>query len=270
MLFSQRKGFKPVRTKFQLDDMDDALRNRLWNAFIKSYESCGWDTMFELLWEGYFKEPVDTISTYKYVNMAEIRDRFFSCDWFEVYDFIEFVARNYPDPSFNANFVERCNHVLEREMSGNRFVGKYITQITHPLETTEIEQALEKSQPLPAVCTHLNSALRHLSDRKSPDFRNSIKESISAVEAMCRKITCKEKATLSQALEALRSKIAIHPALEGAFKKLYGYTSDAEGIRHALLKETNLCFEDAKFMLVSCCAFINYLFAKISKAGIRI
>ena len=50
--------------------------------------------------------------------------------------------------------------------------------------------------------------------------------------------------------------------------QLYGYTSDADGIRHALLDESDLDFEDAKFMLVSCSAFTNYLKGKAIKAGI--
>ncbi|MGQ9708742.1 MAG: AbiJ-NTD4 domain-containing protein, partial [bacterium] len=36
------------------------------------------------------------------------------------------------------------------------------------------------------------------------------------------------------------------------------------------LDEPNLSFEDAKFMLVSCSAFINYLITKAAKAGIKI
>jgi hypothetical protein len=51
---------------------------------------------------------------------------------------------------------------------------------------------------------------------------------------------------------------------------MYGYTSDAQGIRHALMDEPNLSFEDAKFMLVSCSAFVNYLIAKAAKAGISL
>ncbi len=38
--------------------------------------------------------------------------------------------------------------------------------------------------------------------------------------------------------------------------------------RHALLDESDLDFEDAKFMLVSCSAFTNYLKGKVIKAGI--
>lgn len=32
------------------------------------------------------------------------------------------------------------------------------------------------------------------------------------------------------------------------------------------MEESNLAFEDAKFMLVSCSAFVNYLVAKAAKA----
>ena len=54
-------------------------------------------------------------------------------------------------------------------------------------------------------------------------------------------------------------------ALRNAFSSLYGYTNDAEGIRHALLEEGNLTKADAKFMLVCCSAFINYALDSIRK-----
>jgi len=100
-----------------------------------------------------------------------------------------------------------------------------------------------------------------------PNYRNPIKESISAVESLCNLITGR-KDTLGDALKKLEAKVVIHPALKKGFSSIYGYTSDADGIRHGLLEETNLDFEDAKFMLVSCSAFVNYLIAKSQKAGI--
>jgi len=116
----------------------------------------------------------------------------------------------------------------------------------------------------------LERALDLLSDKKSPDYRNSIKESISAVESICELVTDK-KTTLGQCLGEIETKIGpIHGALRRAFESLYGYTSSADGIRHALLDEPRLSFEDVKFMLVSCSAFINYLISKASKARIKI
>ena len=40
-------------------------------------------------------------------------------------------------------------------------------------------------------------------DRKAPDYRNSIKESISAVEGMCQAINNDANATLGQAIKRL-------------------------------------------------------------------
>ena len=144
-----------------------------------------------------------------------------------------------------------------------------IAPITSNEEISGIEEALDTNK---YIASHLEKALEHLSDKKSPDFPNSVKESISAVEAMCSLIVDDKSATLGDALSIIqrRSKIELHKSLRNAFDKLYSYTSDAEGIRHALLDESNLSFEDAKFMLVSCSAFINYLKVKASKAGIDI
>jgi len=63
-------------------------------------------------------------------------------------------------------------------------------------------------------------------------------------------------------------KKGLHPALRKAFSNPYEHTSSAEGTRHALLDEPTLTFDDAKFMLVSCSAFIKCLVSKASKAGI--
>jgi len=281
-LFSQRKGIKPVKSLMQVDSMDGDLRNGLWNAltisywnkvkghWISDYENI--NILLKRLWHSYFKKPLDTLSSYWPETYQEIRKYFFNCKWYEVYDFIEFIANNYPDEhnKVNPKFMNFCNSVLERELSAYRFVGGKITQITSEEEISEIEEALEISKSLKGVNTHLKRALDLLANRKSPDYRNSIKEAISAVEAICNLITKEKKATLGQALKRIEDKVSLHPALKNAFSNLYGYTSDAEGIRHALLDEPNLSFEDAKFMLVSCSAFINYLISKASKAGIKI
>lgn len=198
------------------------------------------------------------------------RYTFFKLEWFRIYDFLEFFVKYIPYKTINDRFVEYCNSILEEEFSAYLFISKNITPITSEEEISEIEEAL--ATPLDPVKTHIKTALDLLSDRTAPDYRNSIKESICAVEAICRLITEDEKATLGQCLNVIERKVSLHPALKRAFSSLYGYTSSADGIRHSLglLEEPDLSFEDAKFMLVSCSAFINYLISKASKAGIQI
>ena len=69
--------------------------------------------------------------------------------------------------------------------------------------------------------------------------------------------------TIENMLKKLeKNGIIIHSGLKSAFNILYGYTSDANGIRHAGdIGGKSSTFEEAKFMLVSCCAFVNYLIA---------
>ena len=275
--FSQRKGLEPVKSVLQVDSMGSDLRIGLWNVLSIVYWDRRSDIHGELdqllknIWFSYFKRPIDTRGPYMNTDIGIIRDYFFKCSWNEVYDFIEFIANNYPNEKTSGRFVDFCNAVLKQELSAYRFVGGVITQLTSEQEIAEIEEALEAKSPKP-VTIHLKRALDLLADRTSPDYRNSIKESISAVEAVCCLVTGNPKATLGQALKAIErdGKVDLHPALKAAFDKLYGYMSDADGIRHALLDEPNLDFEDAKFMLVSCSAFINYLRAKSSKAGIKL
>jgi hypothetical protein len=273
--FSERKGLKKVRTEIQIESVDDALRNRLWNVFFPFYLKGvglyewryeGLQTFVRRFWDEYRKLPTTSAPQDSRDIFTELYEFFFNCAWSEVYDFLECVVTYFPFEEYNKQFVAACNAVLESELSGYRFVGDKVIPTTSEEELQEIEQALE--QPSAPIRTHIKEALRLMSDRKSPNYRNSIKESISAVEATCNLLAGK-KVTLGQCLKDVKEKIGLHGALEKAFSSLYGYTSEAEGIRHALMDEPTLIFEDAKFMLVSCSAFVNYLISKASKAGIE-
>lgn len=51
-------------------------------------------------------------------------------------------------------------------------------------------------------------------------------------------------------------------------EKLYGYTSDEDGVRHPILDEVSVDEADARFMIVTCSAFVNFLVAKAEAAGL--
>ena len=165
--------------------------------------------------------------------------------------------------SFN-DITPHFNDLFEREFIGYRFVNKQITPITDKNEIGAIEESTQTKHA--EVSQHISKALAFLSDRDTPDYANSIKESISAVERMC-SIIIGAPTTLGAALKKLEDKgVVIHPSLKLAFEKLYGYTSDGSGLRHAgQLGGANATFEEAKFMLVACSAFINYLKGVIAK-----
>lgn len=277
MKFSERIGKKPLRVNIQLDSMDSELRNGLWNVLTiyiidpvkrrHDLQNSEFKELIEHLWFSFFKEPMDQMPRVTEIIADNLRNRFFKWGYLEVYDFIDFLAAS--DIPDGREFTESINFILKRELSGYRFVNGQLSPITNEGEILEIEKAISSTsqEGLKGVSIHLSEALSKLSDKKTPDYRNSIKESISAVEALCQLIAGDNKAELGKALKEIKDTITIHGALEQGFIKIYGYTSDGDGIRHAMLEESNLDQEDALFMLVSCSAFINYLQAKAIKAG---
>lgn len=267
MKFSQRVGITPVIKIVQKESMDEDLRNSLWNTLcfyywpnIPSYP-LELEALINKLWVNHLKYPVDRIGILAWIN--DLRKYYFGATWYQIYDFIEFIANN-GAPDIKDSFIKACNTCLERENSAYRFVGDSIAEITSTEEIEEIEQAIITSTPYAGVKEHLKSALSLMSNRTNPDYRNSIKESISSVESLAKQITNKPKATLGQALNELEKSKKLHSALKEAFSILYGYTSNADGIRHALLEESNLTKSDARFMLICCSAFINYAIENIA------
>lgn len=219
-------------------------------------------TFCESLWFDHFKKPLDTLGHRWNTILAVLRQYFFECQWYEVYDFIEFVVAHFPYTR-RSEFIKACNSILEREVSAYRLVDGLITRVTDDTEVTEIDTAL--AGPRDPVRTHLRRALELLSDKKFPDYRNSIKESISAVESLAATVLGK-KGTLGQLVKKLKDEIGLHTALEKAFSSLYGYTSDEDGIRHAILESKTVGFEEAKFFLVVCSAFVNFVESKVAVA----
>ncbi len=276
--FSQRMGLEPVKNIIQVDSMDSDLRNGLWNCLYQAYFSQvsggrklppqSLVALVKSIWNSYYKKRIDDISPVWKNNYSKIRVEYFSSSWNEVYDFIEFVAKNYQPDGTNEYFTNLCNTVMIKELSGFRFIDRTIVPLTSEVEIAEIEEALRNTNLIKPVHLHLQYALDKFANRESPDYRDSIKESISSVEALCRIIAKKEKATLGKALDKID--INIHTSLKTAFKKMYGWTSDAEGIRHALMEVPTVDSADAKFMLVSCSAFVNYLIVKANSAGISL
>ncbi len=282
MSFSERMGLVPDKA-IQIGSVDLPLKNSIWNilkiyVFDPTFEADRYSSYsrFDLLclsmWHSFYKSAIDEMPTNK---LNFIRNRFFNDEWYRIYDLLEFLVNVKIDnlPIDIIKFKDTCNNILARELSGYRFIDDLIAPITNTNEIAQIEEAISRTAqftPLKGANIHLNAALVRMSDRKSPDYRNSIKESISAVEAVTKVISNKPGDTLGSALDKIQGKISLHTALKHGFKQLYGYTSDSDGIRHALMDQSTCDVEDAEYMLVSCSAFINYLLIKVQKAGITL
>lgn len=109
------------------------------------------------------------------------------------------------------------------------------------------------------VLEHWSKA-RNFFENGPLDFKNASKEAISAVEALAKLVTNQPKATLGEAVKKLNP--LIHPALGKAITAIWGYASDASGVRHGGTALSNVAEEDAGLILESCELLIKYLLSK--------
>ncbi len=277
-MFSEKYGYKSEK-EIQYEYMPGELRRRIWNLFYQQEiraggiankrlsQSLNGDQSIEekiLDRMGFLIDMPSQNLTAEVRLQNQILQHF---EWFEVYDFID-IHLSFLEESERAERIKQYNEVLEQEKAGYRIVAGEVAPITNQSEIQEIEQAAVTSYQ--SVNEHIKKALALYADLEKPDYENSVKESISAVEAMCCIITGESgaQATLGNAIKKLKdSGVHIHSAMEKAFLALYGYASDENGIRHGGIDFTSVPAEDAKYMLVSCSAFINYLIEKWGKVN---
>jgi hypothetical protein len=147
---------------------------------------------------------------------------------------------------------------MEEEHCAYRLIENNIVPIASEEEGRAIYSALEvTSRPgLGGARAHL---LKAGSSLTTGQYADSVRESIHAVESVARSLT--GEASLQKALAEISKKHPMHPALKQGFNNIYGYTSDANGIRHPMIgDEAAMVGEvEAIFMLSSCAAFVTYL-----------
>ncbi len=254
--FSERMGLTP-KPLVQLNDMNSELRNSLWNIILldmgggegsPNYSQA--HRLAEPVALQFAKIPLDEPTLQNPYHW--LRDFFFGLEWYRTYELIEFLRE--VCYSHHPGFVQAVNTILEREQSGYRFVS----------DVAEVESAAGATGP---AGQHIRTSLELLAKRPDPDHRNAIKEAISAVESTVKQFAGSSK-SFAKAIEELSRKVELHGSLKTAFKNLYGYTSNEDGIRHAILEQKEIGFDEAKYMIVVCSAFINFLISKANAAGL--
>ena len=282
--FSERYGYVKPSDVLIREDMPLDIQNAICNCFDKL------DDLFFRQMQDTGQIEYNKLEKYLWVYFLNNREAHFSYHhpvatafledndelWFKKLDLVEvtikylFNRESRLERYYRANrsvaeaFVSLLNSHFERLNFAYRVVNKEIVEITSKEELAAIEDALQDSDD--NIRKHLSKALELYSKRPEGDYSNSIKESISAVEAYCREKT--NENTLGSALNHLeKAGIAIPKSLQTAFEKLYAYTNQKEtGIRHALMDKDGTYVpggDEALFMLVSCSAFINYLSKKV-------
>lgn len=192
--------------------------------------------------------------------------------WYSRIDTIEWLINHLRNKildesnGFSPDYREKCNTALDRHIEwlnkeyerhnyAYRIMDDIFVETTSSSDLSTIQDAINDSDS--NVTTHLQECLRLLSpSNQELSTRNAIKEAISAVEVAARQITCTK--TLDDAFKKL---VEIHPMIKNSMEKLYHYTNQKDtGIRHGWMEQnTEPTVNEAVFILVTSCSFINYL-----------
>lgn len=277
--FSERNGCVDPTDVMILGEVPKVVANAISSALCRvfqafksnpwriSIEHCGEQTLAQSIWTDFMNEDLAKFDLmfdrgYKDISNWITSD---ATPWYKKLDLVEFITEKLSslNKSKSEQFVEEINEQFERLKFGYRLISGTVVDIVSEDEIKSIQTAIDNS--MEQVAGHLKKALALHSKRPKPDYANSIKESITAVEAYLRNATGKNK--FGDALKEWQRKYSnIHPILYTAMDKLHAYTNQPDvGARHALMDSSSEYIpqsSESMYMLVTCSAFINYLRSK--------
>lgn len=265
MIFSKRMRYEPDIKPLQFESMDEGLMMSIHNAFreYEAYNGNNTRIVYQYIWTMVMERDLDEYKARDLgYSLGVIKSYFFELKWNKVYDYVEWYLHFQLQP---INLIKELNTFFEYHNSAYRIVEGKIIPISNEVELSEVSEACHTGQK--AIDYHMKKAIEIFSDKNTKDYHNTIKEAITAVEAAVNIVNGTKGETLGDALKQMDVKKKMAETLKIAFDKLYGYTCDKNtGIRHALINDAQYPpdFADAKFMLVACSAFINYLMQRNS------
>lgn len=272
--FSIRNGYVSSNDCVIRESLPEYVQNAIQNAFSDLF------SVYNIWPQEYPNMDADFGRYYLNLRTKDNQHKLFSplryadCDeleWYEKLDVFEWTFR-YLFCHLKSEHIQslkesiQClNKELERHHYAYRIINGLFVEICSDIEIQCIDKALECEDD--NIKTHLHRAISSISpSNNNPDYRNSIKESISAVGSYFRSNF--GGTTLGEAIRELKKKHPnkIHRFILDSITNLYTYTNQPDtGIRHELLSQDYIpTHSDAIFMLVNSCNTINYLTSKLS------
>ena len=260
--YSDRKNITNFRDIVQFEDLNERTRNKIYTLMSKYTNN---NEFVEFLYVEIFSCTVDDVPRVQdifgknhldiFSINSQLKDFLLVHPYNAIFDLLEGINKFWKQR--DNSFEEAINNIFKEENVQHRFVNGIITDIINEHEIKEIQESLDKNDD---SSVHISKAINHLYNRQKPDYENSVKESICAVEVKCKKITNMPTATLGAAIKKVKENgINLHPALEQSISQLYGYASNANGIRHGGGMAATITEKEAKLVLTICTSICNYL-----------
>ena len=278
LTFSQREGRAPLPESMCLEYVSEDFRNLVWLAVDKAIEQewivsedysrgyyCENASMYHIVYDYTVKVlhwPHDNIEHSPSEHHSLLRGTILENDYDLVLTLVEFILRhNSCLPPLQKNLEDAFREVsLAYAVQTIKGLPTIVPRFSEEsgAATQQAIETIEQKGPAGAK-THLHDAVEAINEQR---YADAVRESIHAVESVARTIDPNASKTLGPALTSLeKAGVLNHPSLREGFKRLYGYTSDKQGIRHALLEEgaADVDLDDAVFMFSACASFAAYL-----------
>lgn len=280
LTFSQRHGYESMPEPMRLEEISDALRREIWNETRQLLKSMPWTSssfygegalFIERILGKFLKRPEDEIVKRSGIVFDSFKRIILNSEFNTLLDFIEIILYEaYEHTITISDFPQKIYHIFDVHAAAywldlSCFPYKFFPRSDRAQgEATRSAIETLRENGMEGAGAHLRQAAAHIN---AGQFADSIADSIHAVESVARTINPKAK-TLGPALDSLqKSGLLKHHALKEAFSKLYGYTSDEQGIRHSLLDKASpdVDLDEAMFMFGACASFAAYLVNKHRK-----
>ncbi len=273
--FSQRAGYAPTPTQLKLGEVSGEMRRlldycidieirRATNQGYSSGLAGGWRRVAQDLHVRFFKQQASTFENSAYKVRAALERSIQRENIGKLFDLVEFLVRH---PGCSNELKGDLADAFITARAAYRIIDVEVVAIGTEEQGAAFEAAIAavEAEGAGAARKHLIAAGTELRDG---NWSGSVRESIHAVEAIALRLV-PGTTTLGPALSKLEKEGYLHGGLKAAFSSLYGYTSDEEGVRHALvfMKEARVDEADALFMLGVCASFVSYLIVRDSQSA---
>jgi len=193
-LFSRRNNILPEPAPDKPGQISNRLRTLLWNDFdtacrdfyrVDRYTGLSVEPPFSIflqyVWSEDWAQPADEYPGLEKM-MTHLKKGFLEGVWYFAFDILESAFFAQSHGGFDLTSLrESVSRRLDQESSAYMLFGDNFVERMNESEVESVASALVSDDD--AVRIHFGEALKKLSERQNPDYRNSIKESISAVES---------------------------------------------------------------------------------------
>ncbi len=270
LTFAEREGQKPLPGQLALRELSQETRSRVWavlhddfhsNIFVdrtvQRRRNRVWHSIVSKSWIENDFAFVDQIPLEPRQLLEYCKEKI-KADYAIFFEFIELACHLRGE-----EFSNKINNSLKMSGSAYRFIDGKIMPISSPESSDHFMSSYNNVVRFSkASATHLRLGAKCLTDG---DYRGAVRESIHSVESVAVQIAPGSK-TLGASLSMINNEQKLHPALKEGFSKLYGFTNDESGIRHALIDDRadTVGESEALYMLGACASFADYLTRKFA------